>query len=78
MCKTHYDPDTLVVLVANYEENGEIHLMKVQETRHYDDDRSVVIANCLTCGGITDRFDVDEVREATLVEKAEYRLLGAA
>lgn len=78
MCKTHYEPDTLVVLINNYKANGEVHLMRVQETRHYDDEKSVVIANCLTCGGVTDRFDVDEVREATPVEKAEYRLLGAA
>lgn len=75
MRKAHYEAGTLVVLIES-EEAGDIHLMRVLDTIHLDDDASYINCQCLTCNGVIDRFDLDEVREATLVEKAEYRLLG--
>ncbi len=77
MQKEDYKPDTLVVLTENAKVK-DMHIMRVIRTVHRNNAESYVECTCLTCGGVIDRFDLWEIREATLVEKAEYRLLGAS
>jgi hypothetical protein len=72
MCKDHYEPGDLVVIVDSLDKD--FHIMRVQKSMRGSDK---IPCHCLTCD-VGDDFWPDEIRHASNVEKAEYRLLGVA